>query len=145
MDDLSDFRPGLKAIEELKIKSPLKEAQLTKNEIRNYSKLLGLYSYNKASFACFASRFEYEKEITKEKIQMIDSAEEFLFMSGFKQFRVRMHNNLARIEIMPNEFEKLIQNRKPILDEFSKIGFKYVSLDLKGYRTGSMNEVLTAQ
>lgn len=143
-DDDKDYRPGMKAIKELNILSPLKKAQLTKQEIRILSKQRNLKTYNKPSFACLASRFPYGEEITKEKIKMVENAENLLCSLGFYQYRVRIENKNARIEIEENEFEKIIQKeiRLKILEEFKKIGFNYVSLDLKGYRTGSLNEVL---
>ena len=142
MDDNGDYRPGLKAIAELKIKSPLREAELYKSEIRQLSKDLNLKTFDKPSFACLASRFVYGENITAEKLKMVDAAEQFLFEKNFKQFRVRIHNNLARIEILPAEFEKLLNLREEIILQFKNFGFNYVTLDLQGYRTGSMNETL---
>ena len=142
VDDENDYRPGARALEELNIKSPLKYAGLTKEEIRNQSKHLGLASYNKSSFACLASRFVYGEKITSEKLAMVDKAEKFLYGLGFRQYRVRIHNLLARIEVISDEFEKILQNKKQITDEFKSCGFTYVTMDLQGYRTGSMNEVL---
>lgn len=143
-DDMGDYRPGLKAVEELGIKSPLRYAGLSKNDIRSLSKKLGLDTWQKPSFACLASRFAYGEEITEEKLAMTDKAEQLLFDMGFKQFRVRIHNKLARIEILTDEFEKIMRpdNRLRIVNELKGFGFTYVSLDLTGYRTGSMNEVL---
>lgn len=140
-DDEGDYRPGMKAIEELKIKSPLREAGLFKNEIRELSKKLNLPTADKPSFACLASRFVYGEKITLEKLSMVERAEEFLREKNFKQFRVRIHGNLARIEILPNDFEKIIQPkiREEILNNFKIFGFDYISLDLQGYRVGSMN------
>lgn len=140
IDDLSDYRPGLQAIKELDIKSPLQQVGLTKDEIRILSKQIGLDTWNKPSFACLASRFPYNEEITKEKLKLVDLAENLLFEKGFRQFRVRIHNDVARIEIMPEEFEKLIQIRKDVTSKFKKYGFNYVSMDLNGYITGSMNK-----
>ena len=142
-DDLTDYRPGFQAIEELGIKSPLQFAELNKAEIRELSKSLGLPTWDKPSSACLASRFVYGETIDKEKLNMVESAEEFLFNMGFKQLRVRIHGKLARIEVLPDDFEDIIQDytRMKIHDELKKIGFSYVTLDLKGYRTGSMNEV----
>jgi uncharacterized protein len=142
MDDTGDYRPGLKAIAELKIKSPLRECGLYKSEIRQLSKELNLKTFDKPSFACLASRFVYGENITAEKLEMIDAAEQFLFEKNFKQFRVRIHNNLARIEILTDEFEKLLNLREEINLQFKNHGFKYVTLDLQGYRVGSMNETL---
>ena len=144
VDDLGDYRPGLKAIEELGIKSPLKFAGLKKSEIRELSQKLNLKTWNKPSFACLASRFVYGEEITKQKLKMVEKSEELLRNSGFNQFRVRIHGNIARIEILPEDFKKIIQDetRIKIYDELKNFGFSYVTLDLKGYRTGSMNELI---
>lgn len=134
LDDTSDYRPGLQAVKELGIKSPLLEVGLTKNEIR------ALSNNQKSSFACLASRFVYGEEITIEKLEMIEKAEQLLFEAGFKQFRVRIHNKLARIEVFPEDFNKLLE--MDIYSRFKNLGFEYVTMDLSGYRTGSMNEVL---
>ncbi len=145
LDDNGDYRPGLIAIKELDIKSPLRYAKLSKNDIRLLSKELNLNTYDKPSFACLASRFPYGEMITKEKLQMVERAEQFLLDLGFKQVRVRIHNLMARIEIEETEFEKLIQKhtRDEVVKKFQELGFTYISMDLKGYRTGSMNEVIT--
>lgn len=144
IDDNGDYRPGLQAVAELNIKSPLRYAELNKNEIRELSKNLGLNTWDKQSFACLSSRFVYGEEITKEKLSMVDKAEQLLLDLGFHQLRVRIHGKIARIEVMPDEFPKLIEekNRLKIVSEFEKFGFSYISMDLKGYRTGSMNETL---
>ena len=142
MDDMGDYRPGMKAIEELDIKSPLRVATLSKSEIRALSKALNLPTFDKPSFACLASRFVYGENITVEKLQMVDAAENFLHSKNFKQFRVRIHNKIARIEILPAEFEKLLNLREEIISKFKSCGFNYVTLDLQGYRVGSMNETL---
>lgn len=146
-DDLGDFRPGLKAVSELGIKSPLREAQLTKDEIRTLSKEMGLKTWNKPSFACLSSRFPYGEKITHERLSMIDKAEQLLIDLGFNQVRVRYHGDIARIEINEKEFIKILNPEitKVIYSEFKKIGFLYSTLDLKGYRTGSMNEGLNEQ
>lgn len=143
-DDLSDYRPGLKAVAELEVVSPLRKAGLSKDEIRNLSKEMGLKTWNKPSFACLSSRFPYGEKITGEKLAMVDKAEQFLIDLGFKQVRVRHHGDIARIEVYEEEFSKFIKQgiRQNVHDEFKKLGFKYTTLDLKGYRTGSMNEVL---
>ncbi len=142
IDDLGDYRPGLKAIDELGILSPLRAANLTKTVIRELSRELNLSTWNKPSFACLASRFPYGETISSEKLLMVDRAEQFLMDLGFKQFRVRIHGATARIEVIPDDFEKLLAHREQIVAEFKQIGFTYVSMDLQGYRTGSMNEVL---
>jgi len=142
LDDDGDYRPGFQAVKELGIKSPLKELGFTKDEIRTLSKKLGLKTADKPSFACLASRFVYGEEITEEKLSMADKSEQLLLDLGFRQVRVRIHNNIARIEVMPSEFEKLIENREKIVKYFKETGFAYVTMDLTGYRTGSMNETL---
>lgn len=144
VDDLGDYRPGLQAIKELGIKSPLREAELTKTDIRSLSKELDLPTWNKPSFACLASRFVYGEPISEEKLQMVDKAEQLLIDLGFSQVRVRIHGKIARIEILPQEFAKIMAAdvREKIYAEFANYGFSYTTLDLKGYRTGSMNETI---
>jgi len=141
-DDLSDYRPGRKAILEKGIKSPLLNAKLTKNEIRLLSKELGLKTYSKPAKACLASRVPYGTIITHEILKKIEMAESYIENIGVKQVRVRAHDNIARIEVLPEEFLKVIDNREKIVEETKKIGFSYVTLDLLGYRTGSLNEIL---
>lgn len=147
LDDLGDYRPGLKAVSELNIKSPLRDCGLTKADIRDFSKKMDLPTWDKPSFACLASRFMYGETITKEKLSMVEQAEEIIRTMGFVQFRVRIHGMLARIEILPEEFDKMMRDeiRETIAKELKKLGFAYVTLDLKGYRTGSMNEILNLQ
>lgn len=144
MDDNGDYRPGLKAIAELEIKSPLRVAELTKSEIRALSKEMGLPTWEKQSFACLASRFVYGETITEEKLSMVDKAEQLLLDRGFHQVRVRIHGTMARIEVMPEEFEKLVEQsvREEVVNAFKSYGFTYVTMDLSGYRMGSMNETL---
>lgn len=144
LDDNEDYRPGLQAVAELGIKSPLREAELTKEEIRQLSKEMGLPTWSKPSFACLASRFVYGETITKEKLSMVDQAEQLLLDLGFHQVRVRIHGRMARIEISPEEFEKLLTKtvRKEVTTRFKEFGFTYVTMDLNGYRTGSMNETI---
>lgn len=144
MDDNGDYRPGLIAVKELGVKSPLRFAKLSKAEIRELSKELGLPTWDKQSFACLSSRFVYGETINEEKLGMVDKAEQLLLDMGFHQIRVRIHDKLARIEIMPDEFPKLMEkeNRTKIYAYLKVLGFTYVTLDLGGYRTGSMNETL---
>lgn len=144
VDDEGDYRPGMLAVEELGIKSPLREARLTKQEIRLLSRRLGLDTWEKPSFACLSSRFPYGETITKEKLAMVEQGEELLLELGFSQFRVRIHGAMARIEVLPEDFPRLIQEeiRNRITEQFREYGFTYVAMDLTGYRTGSMNEVL---
>ena len=146
VDDLGDYRPGLRAVAELGVRSPLREAGLTKQEIRILSKEMGLPTWNKQSFACLSSRFPYGEKITPEKLSMVDRAEQLLLDLGFHQLRVRIHGNLARIEAEPEQFALLMQPqiRSRVVSEFKEFGFAYVTMDLQGYRTGSMNEVLPA-
>ncbi|MDR3243323.1 MAG: ATP-dependent sacrificial sulfur transferase LarE [Elusimicrobiota bacterium] len=145
IDDNGDFRPGLRAIAEKNIKSPLRFAQLTKDDIRQISKELDLPTWNKQSFACLSSRFPYGEQITPQRLSMIDKAEQYLLDMGIRQVRVRMHDNLARIETDENGFIVLFdtENRKKVYDEFKKIGFVYIAIDILGYRSGSMNETLS--
>ncbi|MBQ4439339.1 ATP-dependent sacrificial sulfur transferase LarE [bacterium] len=145
-DDTGDYRPGMQAIRELGIKSPLLECGFTKNEIRELSKEIGLPSWNKPSAACLASRFVYGEEITPEKLKMVENAEDFLHEKGFSQLRVRIHGeNLARIEVKPEDFRKILENKDEITKYFKSLGFIYTSLDLIGFRSGSMNETMTAK
>jgi len=145
LDDTGDFRPGMVAAKELGIISPLKIAGMTKDDIRGISKVYGLKTWNKSSLACLSSRVPYGSEITLKKLKMIEEAEQFLLDLGFQQVRVRHHGEIARIEVSPDEREKIfnVELMNKISAKLKKIGFKYVTLDLSGYRTGSMNEVLT--
>jgi uncharacterized protein len=143
-DDTKDYRPGRKAAKEIGVRSPLCEAELTKNEIRYLSKELGLSTWNKPSLACLSSRIPYNEKITEEKLKQVEEAERILRDLGFTQFRVRHHNDIARIEFIPDEMSSLngYEMRLSIDSALKSLGFKYVTVDLKGYRTGSMNEVL---
>jgi pyridinium-3,5-biscarboxylic acid mononucleotide sulfurtransferase len=142
IDDLDDYRPGAKAAGEFGIVSPLREAGMTKADIRFLSKEMTLPTWNKPAFACLSSRFPYGQKITKEKLLAVDRAEQFLLDAGFRQVRVRHHGDTARIEVSPEErfkfFEADLMDK--VHDEFKKLGFTYTALDLRGYRTGSMNE-----
>ncbi|NWG01362.1 MAG: ATP-dependent sacrificial sulfur transferase LarE [Syntrophaceae bacterium] len=144
LDDDQDYRPGRIAIQELGIRSPLKEALFSKAEVRELSKQLGLDTWDKPSFACLASRFPYGEEITEKGLRMVDQAEDFLFGLGFKQVRVRHYGNLARIEVLTEEMNRLMNGslREKVVNHLRKIGYTYVTLDLQGFRSGSMNEVL---
>lgn len=146
MDDLGDYRPGMRAIRELGVKSPLREAGLYKEEIRILSRELNLPTWDKPSYACLASRFVYGETITAEKLGMVEKAEEYLMSLGFRQMRVRIHGNLARLELMPEDFARMLDDslRMQVYETIKGYGFSYVSLDLKGYRTGSMNEILNS-
>ena len=144
LDDEKDHRPGRRAIQELGIRSPLQEARFTKEGVRELSRTLGLSTWDKPSFACLASRFPYGEEITPEGLRMVDEAEDFLFSLGFKQVRVRHYQSLARIEVFPEEMSRLMNGslREKVVNRLKKIGYRYVTLDLQGFRSGSMNEVL---
>jgi pyridinium-3,5-biscarboxylic acid mononucleotide sulfurtransferase len=141
-DDLGDYRPGRTAACELKVRSPLLEAGLSKGEIRELSRALGLPTWEKQAYACLASRFPYGMEITRERLNQVERCEEFLKGEGFRVYRVRYHQETARIELSEADLPRLLEPalRKRVLDFFKGTGFTYVSLDLQGYRTGSMNE-----
>jgi len=142
VDDLGDYRPGLKAKDEQGVRSPLQEAGLLKDEIRQLSKELGLSTWNKPSFACLSSRIPYGTKIERQKIDQLDQAEAYLIGLGFYQIRVRHHDEIARIEVLPDEMGKVLERHGEIYEKLKSIGFKYITLDLQGYRTGSMNEML---
>ncbi len=142
VDDTGDYRPGMRAMAELGIVSPLKEAGLTKNDIRQLSKEAGLPTWDKPAAACLASRFAYGEKITTEGLIRVANAEKFIKDLGFRGIRVRVHGNLARIEVMPEDMAKLLGMSDEIAAALKELGFAYVTMDLKGYRTGSMNEVL---
>ncbi|MBP1733353.1 MAG: hypothetical protein H6Q55_3782, partial [Deltaproteobacteria bacterium] len=142
VDDQGDYRPGRRAVAELKIRSPLLESGLTKKEIRALSEKFGLPTFNKPSLACLASRIPYGTKITQDVLHMIERSEEFLAGLGIKQVRVRYHGGVARVEVENEDFETVLDRREEIVQALNGFGFMYVTLDLKGYRTGSMNEVL---
>lgn len=147
IDDLSDYRPGRKAIEELGITCPLQDASMTKNDIRILSRQMDLPTGDKPSFACLASRFPYGEKITKEKLGIIDRLEQYLMDGGFRQVRVRHHGDIARIEVAADERSKFFDTglMDRIDEKFKENGFVYVTLDLRGYRTGSMNDVIKTE
>lgn len=144
IDDLDDYRPGMQALKEIGVVSPLKDADMTKEDIRILLKDLGLPTWDKPAFACLSSRFPYGQEITREKLEMVDKAEQYLLDLGFRQVRVRHHGDIARIEVSSNErarfFDEELMDK--VYKAFREIGFAYAAIDLKGYRTGSMNEVI---
>jgi len=145
-DDLDDFRPGMRAKKEYNVRSPLLEANMSKHDVRELSRFLGLPTWNKQSFACLSSRFPYGQHITKESLMRIDTAENLLRDLGFRSFRVRHHDDrTARIEVGKEEIPRLLEAevRETIVTHLKNLGFTYVTLDLQGYRTGSMNEVLS--
>ncbi|MCX5726549.1 MAG: ATP-dependent sacrificial sulfur transferase LarE [Candidatus Saganbacteria bacterium] len=143
-DDKSDFRPGEKAAKEFGVRSPLREASFTKNDIRELSKELGLPTWDKPSYACLASRIPYGTRITKELLKKIDEGEKFLRGLGLKTLRVRHHGHIARIEVGKDEIPQIFDDgmMDKISKKFEDLGYIYVTLDLKGFRSGSMNEVL---
>jgi len=143
-DDLNDYRPGMKAVRELKIRSPLQEALLTKDDIRLLSKEMDLPTWKKPSNSCLATRLPYGDKIILEKLKRIERAEEIIHNLGIEQVRVRCHNNLARIEVREKDLLFLLEEdlRKRIILQFKKLGFVHITIDLQGYRTGSMNEGL---
>ncbi|SHJ12057.1 uncharacterized protein SAMN02745165_01629 [Malonomonas rubra DSM 5091] len=145
LDDLEDYRPGRKALAELQISSPLLEAGLSKQEIRQLSKERSLPTWDKGSFACLASRVPYGIELSSERLQRIERCENWLQQQGFSNYRVRCHSELARIELPAAEINRLLEEqlRSRMLDEFKAAGFTYVTLDLQGFRSGSLNETLT--
>lgn len=142
LDDDGDYRPGRQAVMELGIRSPLRDCGLAKAEIRQLSRYLNLPTWDKQSCACLASRFVYGDAITPEKLAMADRAEQLLLDLGFHQIRVRVHGTIARIEVLEEEFPLLLRHRETIVKELKGIGFTYITMDLQGYRTGSMNETL---
>jgi len=143
-DDALDYRPGLKAKKEMGVRSPLAEAKLGKAEVRKLSRLLKLPTANKSSSPCLASRIPYGETITREKLAMIEEAEEFLRAKGFDQVRVRICGKSARVEVDPREVSRLTSPgiRTSVTKKLKSLGFTFVSVDLEGYRTGSLNEVL---
>ncbi len=146
MDDVGDFRPGMRAKAEKDVRSPLLEAEMTKEDVRSLSCELGLPTWDKPSFACLSSRFPYGTGITRENLSKIDQAETFLRDAGFRRFRVRYHDeHTARIEVEPADMGRFLDAafRTDLVDAFKALGFIYVTMDLKGYRTGAMNEVLS--
>ncbi len=147
IDDDGDYRPGMLAARELEVISPLKEAKLTKEDVRELSKELDLPTWDKPAFACLSSRFPYGNKITAPKLKMVEEAEQFLLDLGIRQVRVRHHEEIARIEVSPEERAKFfsLEVMDKIGEKFRKIGYTYVTLDILGYRTGSMNEVLSPE
>jgi len=144
LDDTKEFRPGLEASKELDVKSPLKISGMTKQDIREVSKMLNISNWDKPAYACMSSRFPYGQSITEEKLSMVSEAEKYLRSLGLIQFRVRHHETIARIEVLPEDIHLLTNSpaREELTGKFKEIGFTYITLDLEGYRSGSMNEVL---
>lgn len=145
MDDMDDFRPGLRARTEAGARSVLQEADLYKREVRELSKELGLPVWDKPASCSLSSRIPYGERLDKEKIRQVDEAEKFIAKLGIEMVRVRHHGNTARIEVAPDAMAQLVGCRDQILLKLTTLGFQYISIDLRGYRTGSMNEVLTEE
>lgn len=144
-DDLGDFRPGMQAAREHpRVRAPLQDAELSKEEIRQLSRRWELPTWNKPSFACLSSRFPYGSPITVKKLGMVEAAEQFLRENGFRQFRVRHHDQIARVEVPLEEMPRLLDGdlRERLVAALKALGFQYVTLDLAGFRSGSMNEAL---
>ncbi|XEC96385.1 ATP-dependent sacrificial sulfur transferase LarE [Paenibacillus tarimensis] len=141
-DDMNEHRPGVQAAKELGVRGPLQEAGWTKAEIRDASRELGLPTWDKPSFACLSSRVAYGETITEEKLERIERAEAYIRGLGFKQVRVRMHGEMARIEVYPEDIPELLSKHDEIAAQLTAFGFQYVTADMKGYRSGSMNEGL---
>ncbi len=144
MDDLGDHRPGMDAAKAAGVRAPLIEAHVWKEEIRTLSRELDLPTWDKPSFACLSSRFQYGEAITPEKLRRIDAAEAFVRSLGFRQFRVRHHDRLARLELPPEEMGRLFEDgrHEAVVKRFRELGYLYVTLDLQGFRSGSANEIL---
>lgn len=144
-DDIDDYRPGMKALKELEVISPLKEAGLNKEEIRRLSKEFGVPTWDKPSMACLASRIPYGTKISHENLKMVEKCESYLLEHGYRGFRVRYHGDIARIELQSKDMREFINssNIKELIDYFKEVGFTYVTLDLEGYKVGSMNHVLS--
>ncbi len=142
-DDKNDFRPGNRAGEIFGVRSPLMEAGLTKDDIRKLSRQMGLPTADIPASPCLASRIAYGLEITEEKLKQVEAAEEVIRKFGLVEFRVRHHDTIARIEVKQGDFEKVLANRSQIVEKLQGLGFKYVTIDLQGFRSGSMNEILT--
>lgn len=144
VDDRGDYRPGRRALRELEVRSPLEEAGLDKEDIRELSKAMELPTWNKPSFACLSSRFPYGVTITREKLSVVGRAEEALRDLGLRTVRVRHHGDVARLELGPEEFARVVDGlREEVVSKVKEAGYTYVALDLQGYRTGAMNEALT--
>jgi uncharacterized protein len=141
-DDVGDHRPGHRAARDFNIRAPLLEAGLGKADIRELSRRLHLPTWNKPAFACLSSRIAYGERVTSDKLSQLDEAERFLRQLGFGAFRVRLHDTIARIEVAPADFGRIVEQHAAIVERFKALGFVYVTLDLQGFRSGSMNEPL---
>lgn len=141
-DDLGEHRPGTKAAREFNVRGPLQEANLYKNEIRELSQQMGLPTWDKPSFACLSSRIAYGEQITIEKLSKIDKSEQAIRSMGIRQVRVRTHGEIARIEVEPKDMQRLLENHQEIATKLREFGYMYITMDLMGYKSGSMNKVL---
>lgn len=141
-DDMGEHRPGTQAAKEYNVRGPLQEANLYKGEIRELSQEMGLPTWNKPSFACLSSRIAYGDQITIEKLQRIDRSEQFIRHLGIRQVRVRTHGEMARIEVEPEDMKILLEHHKSIVMKLVQLGYSYVTMDLVGYKSGSMNQIL---
>lgn len=141
-DDVGDFRPGMRAADELNVRSPLREAGMTKADIRALARASGLPNWDKPSFACLSSRFPYGTEITPDLLARVDGCERLLRDLGFRQFRVRHHDTICRLEVDPSDFERVLAHRGSIVERFRELGYLYVALDIEGFRSGKMNDGL---
>lgn len=141
-DDVGDFRPGMQAAAELGVRSPLREAGMAKADVRALGRALGLSNWDKPSFACLSSRFPYGTEITPELLARVDACERHLRKLGFRQFRVRHHDTVCRIELPVEDFPRLLENREEVLERFREQGYAYVTMDIEGFRSGKMNDVI---
>jgi uncharacterized protein len=144
-DDVGDHRPGHRAAQDFEVRAPLLEAGLGKADIRALSRRLHLSTWNKPAFACLSSRIAYGERVTGEKLHQLDEAERFMRQQGFSNFRVRLHDTIARIEVAPADFSRIVELHATIVERFKALGFVYVTLDLQGFRSGSMNEPLKAR
>lgn len=142
-DDMNEHRPGSRAAEEFGVKAPLQEVELYKTEIRELSKQLKLETWDKPSYACLSSRIAYGEEITEEKLNRVEKSEEYIKKLGFRQVRVRTHEDIARIEVEPDEIIKIVEKKDKITYKLLSFGYKFVTLDLIGYKSGSMNKLLS--
>lgn len=142
-DDKDDFRPGNKAAEVFGVRAPLMEAELTKADIRHLSKMLGLPTADMPASPCLASRIAYGVEVTEENLKQVEQAEDFLRSFGLSEFRVRHHGTVARIEVKDQDFDKIVNHKKTITSKLRDIGFKFVSLDMAGFKSGALNQTLT--
>jgi uncharacterized protein len=146
-DDLDDYRPGNRAIKVLGIRSPLAEARLTKEDIRELSRQMGLPTADQPASPCLASRIPYGLEVTEQRLRQVDQAEAFLRSLGFVEFRVRHHDEIARVEVRPQDIAKLTAEpvRTKVVEKLKSLGFRFVAMDLQGFRSGSLNESLSAE